>query len=156
MKQVGTKEGFIWILVGGFICILSWRIGLGSFREPGAGFVSFAAGICLVAIGLIMTFSKTFSKRPSGGDPGVDRSLLALPRFRLVYTVLLLVGYGLALPRLGYLVTTFLMMFGLFYDRGINRFLPSVLGSLLTVVSTFLIFETWLRVQLPRGVFPWW
>jgi hypothetical protein len=70
--------------------------------------------------------------------------------------VMVLVGYGLALDLLGYLITTFLVMFALFYDRGTNRLLPSVLASLLTVVSTYLIFGTWLRIQLPRGIFPWW
>jgi putative tricarboxylic transport membrane protein len=150
------KEGIIWMIIGGAICFLSWRIRLGSFREPGAGFVAFASGVCLVVIGLIMTLSKTFSKVSSDSDQSVDRPFLKLPKFPLVYTVVVLVGYGLVLDLLGYLMTTFLVMFALFYDRGTNRFLPSALASLLTVVSTYLIFETWLRVQLPRGIFPWW
>jgi len=150
------KEGIIWIIIGGAICFLSWRIRLGSFREPGAGFVAFASGVCLFVIGLIMILSKTFSKVSSDSDRSVDRPFLNLPKFPLVYTVMVLVGYGLVLALLGYLLTTFLAMFALFYDRGTNRFLPSALASLLTVVSTYLIFETWLRVQLPRGIFPWW
>ena len=156
MKGTGTKEGFVWIVVGVAICILSWRIDLGSFREPGAGFVAFVAGVALVMIGLIMTLSKTFSRRSSNTDQGARRPSPRLPKFPLVYTVALLVGYGLVLDLLGYLTTTFLVMLGLFYNRGTNRLLPSVLASFLTVVSTYLIFETWLRVQLPRGIFPWW
>jgi len=148
------KEGIIWIIIGGAICFLSWRIRLGSFREPGAGFVAFASGICLVMIGVIMTLSRTFTKVSS--DNGLDRPFLKLPKFPLVYTVVVLVGYGLVLDLLGYLLTTFLVMFALFYDRGTNRLLPSALASLLTVASTYLIFETWLRCQLPRGIFPWW
>ena len=156
MKRDGTKEGMIWIVIGGAICFLSGRIGLGSFHEPGPGFVAFASGLSLVVIGLIMTLSKKFSKPASESDPSADRTFLRLPKFSLLYTVLVLVGYGLVLDRLGYLITTFLVMFALFYDRAANRFFPSVLASLLTVVSTYLIFETWLRVQLPRGIFPWW
>ena len=156
MKRVETKEGIIWIVIGGSICFLSGRIGLGSFHEPGPGFVAFASGVCLVVIGVIMTLSRTFSKVSSDSDHGVDRPFLKLPKFPLVYTVVVLVGYGLVLNLLGYLITTFLVMFALFYDRGTNHFLPSALASLLTVVSTYLIFETWLRVQLPRGIFPWW
>ena len=150
------KESIIWIIVGGAICFLSWRIRLGSFREPGAGFVAFASGLSLVVIGVIMTLSKKFSKPASISDHSADRPFLRLPKFPLVYTVFVLVGYGLVLDLLGYLITTFLVMFALFYDRAANRFLPSVLASLLTVISTYLIFETWLRVQLPRGIFPWW
>jgi putative tricarboxylic transport membrane protein len=156
MEWVVMKEGIIWIVIGGSICFLSGRIGLGSFHEPGPGFVPFASGLSLVVIGLIMTLSKKFSNPASDGDHGASRPFLRLPKFSLVYTVLVLVGYGLVLDLLGYLITTFLVMFALFYDRAANRFLPSVLASLLTVVSTYLIFETWLRVQLPRGIFPWW
>jgi putative tricarboxylic transport membrane protein len=152
MTRVGTKEGVIWVIIGGFICLLSWRIDLGSFNEPGPGFVAFASGLSLIIIGSVMALSKTFAKR----SPGAGRPRWALPKFRLFYTLLLLVGYGLVLQCLGYIVTTFLVLFGLFYDRGINRFLPSFLGSLLTVVITYLVFETWLRVQLPRGILPWW
>jgi len=156
MKQVGTKEGWVWIIIGGAICFLSWRIRLGSFREPGAGFVAFASGIALIVIGTIMALSKTFSKLSSDSDHGKDRPFFKPPKLPVVYTVLVLVGYGLVMDLLGYLMTTFLAMFALFYDRGTNRFLPSALASLLTVVSTYLIFETWLRCQLPRGIFPWW
>jgi len=156
MKQVGTKEGIVWIIIGGGVCFLSWRIRLGSFNEPGAGFVAFASGVSLVAIGMIMTLSKTFSKLSSDTSHSANRPFFKLPKFPLVYTVGILVGYGLVLNLLGYLITTFLLMFALFYGRGTHRFFPGVLASLLTVVSTYLIFDTWLRVQLPRGILPWW
>ncbi len=156
MKQIRTQEGFIWIAIGAGICYLGWRIHLGSFHEPGPGFVAFASGMALVAIGVIMTLSKTLSKASSDSGRSANRPFLNLPKFPLVYTVGVLVGYGLVLNLLGYLITTFLLMFALFNDRGTRRFLPSILASLLTVVLTYLIFETWLRVQLPRGIFPWW
>lgn len=156
MKRVGIKEGILWFVVGGLICFLGHRIGLGSFREPGPGFVPFGSGLSLVAIGLIMTLSGKFPKPATEKDHVAGRSLLRLPKFSSLYAVLVLVGYGLVLDRLGYLITTFLLMFALFYDRAANRFLSSLLASLLTVVTTYLIFVTWLRVQLPRGIFPWW
>ena len=156
MKKVGSTEGVIWIIIGGAICFLSWRIRLGSFNEPGAGFVAFASGVSLVVIGMIMTLSKTFSKRSSDRGNSADRPFLRLPRFSLIYTTGVLVGYSLILNLLGYLITTFLLMFALFYDRARNRFIPSIAGSVLTVGLTYLIFEVWLRVQLPRGIFPWW
>jgi putative tricarboxylic transport membrane protein len=156
MRRVRSKEGIIWIIVGGIICFLSDRIGVGAFREPGPGFVPFASGLSLLVIGGIMTFSKTFSETASEVGHREDRPFLRLPKFSLVHTVLALVGYGLVLDLLGYLISTFLLMFALFYDRASNRFLPSVWASLLTVMSTYLIFETWLHVQLPRGILPWW
>ncbi len=156
MKQIGKQEGWVWLVVGGAICLLSWRVDLGSFREPGAGFVSFFAGLSLVAIGVIMTLSKTFSTVSSNTDQAPRGRFFHRKRFRLAYTLAFIVAYGLVLDGLGYVVTTFLVMLGLFYDRGTNRLVPSALASLLTVISTYLIFQTWLHCQLPRGVFPWW
>jgi hypothetical protein len=155
MRQTGAKEGIVWMAVGVAICILSGRIGLGSFREPGAGFVAFISGVSLVVIGTIMSLSKGFSK-PSSETPLASHPPPKLRNARLAYTLVLLVAYGLILNALGYIVTTFLVLFGLFYDRGANRLLPSALGSIFTVGLTYLIFETWLHVQLPRGILPWW
>ncbi len=162
MKKRGTKEGIVWIIAGGVICYLSWRVHLGSFREPGAGFVAFVAGIALVIVGLLMSLSISFGKQPPlSGQPSQTpqnggRAFLHLPKAPLLYTVAALVGYGLVINVLGYLITTFLVMFALFYDRGTNRLIPSALSSLVTVAATYLIFETWLRCQLPRGILPWW
>jgi hypothetical protein len=162
MKKKGTKEGLIWIFAGCLICFLSWRIHLGSFREPGAGFVAFAAGIALVIVGVLMSLSVSFgnrapeSKQPSSAPQEAGAAFLRLPKLPVLYTVAALLGYGLVVNALGYLITTFLVMFALFYDRGTNRLIPSALSSLLTVVMTYLIFETWLRCQLPRGILPWW
>jgi putative tricarboxylic transport membrane protein len=155
MKQTGAKEGIVWMVVGVVICILSWRIDLGSFREPGAGFVAFISGVSLVVIGAIMSLSKGFS-RPGSKTPPASQPPLKLRKARLAYTLALLVAYSLVLNALGYIVTSIVVLFGLFYDRGTNRFLPSALGSVLTVVLTYLIFDTWLQVQLPRGILPWW
>ena len=152
MRWAGTKEGLIWIIIGGAIGILSWRISLGSFREPGAGFVAFASGLSLVLIGVIMTLSKTFPKLSSGAGRSV---FVELHNVRLLYALGLLVGYGLVLETVGYIVATFLLMLGLFHDRGTNRLFPSILASAVTVGLTYLIFVAWLRVQLPRGILPW-
>jgi putative tricarboxylic transport membrane protein len=156
VNKVGAREGIVWAVIGGLICLLSWRIDLGNFHEPGPGFVAFAAGVSLVIIGAVMIFSWFAARRSIEGRSGSDPRRWWSFGFRPAHAILLLIGYGLVLQTLGYLVTTFLAMLGLFYDRGSNRFFPSVLASLLTVVSTYLIFETWLRVQLPRGIFPWW
>jgi len=156
MKEIGRAEGISWVVLGAFFCVLSWRISIGSFREPGPGFISLASGLSLIIIGLIMMLLRTFSRSSPVVDEHRSRSILRLPRARLMYTVILLVGYALFLDLLGYLVATFLVMVGLFFDRGANRLLPSILASLVTVGVTYLLFEIWLRCQLPRGIFPWW
>jgi putative tricarboxylic transport membrane protein len=154
-KQIRKFEGFLWVGVGVVICLLSWQSQLGSFREPGPGFIGFFAGSFITCIGFVMLFSSFFSKasRLSHADSDSAFSLSAWPRF--IYTVGLLLAYSLLLNPLGYIVTTFLVMWGLFYDREKGRLISGLVASFITVGVTYLIFEVWLHCQFPTGVLPW-
>ena len=156
--QIRKHEAIFWIALGIFICFLGWRIKIGDFHGPGPGFFALVAGLALMLIGTFMLLSKTVSKA-KGGTDAVTHHIKTPGHFlkrRLVPTMALLVGYTAFLNLLGYLLCTFLVMWGLFYDWGKNRLLNAFLASLAATGVTYLIFETWLRTQLPRGIFPWW
>ena len=51
-------EGLFWIGIGLLICYLSWRAHLGSFQEPGPGFVPFVVGLFISTVSLIMLLSR--------------------------------------------------------------------------------------------------
>lgn len=154
--QLGRKvEGFPWIALGTAISVLSWQSQLGSLREPGPGFIGFIAGLFVAVIGLIMVLTVFTSRGSLRGGAGTDITFPIAARPRLLYTVVLLIGYGLLLNTLGYIVTTFLVMWGLFYERGKGRLISSCFASVVTAVITYLVFDVWLRCQFPRGIFPW-
>ena len=158
-KQTRKIEGFFWLGIGIIICALGWKVDLGSFREPGSGFVAFITGLFLSVIGLLMAFPEIYPKVSRDAGPVSGPAFHGAPVFLIFYTVGVLLGYGLFLETLGYNVTTLLAMwalFYLFYERGKYRVALSFLASLTTTGITYLIFETWLRSQLPRGIFPWW
>ncbi len=151
-------EAIVWIALGTVFSFLGWRIKIGNFHGPGPGFFALIAGLALIVIGLLMLLSKAASKKSINVLPDAhDISLLhGLFKWRLVATMVLLVAYAAFLNGLGYIISTFLVMWGLFYDWGRNRLVNGFLASLATTGVTYLIFETWLRTQLPRGIFPWW
>lgn len=154
-RRVAKTEGFVWIAIGLVVSFLSWRTEVGSFHEPGPGFIGFMVGLFLVGVGLAMV-APTFVSRISSSYGPSSHAAFRIPSWpRLAYTIGLLVGYGLLLDKLGYIVTTFLVMWGLFYGRGKGRWYTSCLASLLCVAVTYLLFEMWLHCQLPRGIFPW-
>jgi len=156
IKQIRKVEGFFWIGIGVLICLLAWKSKLGSFREPGPGFVALISGLFVSIVGLVMGLPEFFPKISlrNGTDFNQTFSIASWPR--LIYTMVLLLSYGLLLNTLGYLLTTFLVMWGLFYDREKSRLVSSCLASLASVGVTYLVFEVWLRCQFPRGFFPWW
>jgi putative tricarboxylic transport membrane protein len=150
-------EGPVWLLFGVIVTAWSYRTGLGTFKEPGVGFVAFASGLFIMAIGALVTVFrrpqaqqiKTVSERTR--QPFVESAL-----FKLTYTLALLVFYALFLDILGYIVTTGVVLFGLFFDPARRRWVQPFLAALLSVAVTYLVFEVWLKSQLPRGIFPWW
>jgi hypothetical protein len=159
VKQSGKGEGFFWIGIGVIICILARKVDLGFLREPGSGFIAFIVGLSLSVLGLVMVLSRIYSKVPMGAGPVAIQAFRGVPVLLLLFTISVLLAYGFFLETLGYNVTTFLLMwtlFYLFYEKGKSRLGLSLLVSLATTAVTYLVFEVWLRSQLPRGIFPWW
>jgi uncharacterized membrane protein YjjB (DUF3815 family) len=70
--------------------------------------------------------------------------------------MMFLIGYAILMDPLGYIVSTFLAMFGLFFDRERKNWLWSLFFSVTASLVSYLVFEVWLRCQLPRGILPWW
>jgi len=154
-KRIRKAEGFVWIGMGIVVCLISWECQLGSFHEPGSGFLGFIAGLFVSVVGLIMLLPHFLSKisHPIGSSSG---SYFRIPSWpRLACTTALLLAYGLLLEPLGYVVTTFLVMWGLFYDPYRRNWVSSCFASIVSVGVTYLVFELWLRCQFPRGIFPW-
>lgn len=149
-------EGFFWIGIGASLSLLAWKARLGSFQEPGPGFIAFLSGLFISIIGLVMVLSQALSKISHGHGPNFLISFKSISWFRLGYTMTLLLGYALFLDILGYILTTFLTMWALFYNRGKYAWALSLVPALITVGVTYLVFEVWLRLLLPRGIFPWW
>jgi hypothetical protein len=155
-KKFRKIEGFSWIGLGVVICFLAWRVHLGSFREPGPGFVAFVSGLFISIVGLIMFLSQVLSGISSDDGFDLGLSFRNISWFRLAYTTVLLFGYAVFLNSLGYILTTFLVMWGLLYDRKKNNWALSFLTSAVIIGVSYLVFDVWLRSQLPRGIFPWW
>lgn len=76
--------------------------------------------------------------------------------YRVILGAFLLFGlYTLAMPRLGYLLSTFLFTAALEWwlgHRGLRRLPGLVAVAVGTSVGTYVVFELYLHVLLPRGV----
>ncbi len=154
-KQLRKVEGIFWVGIGVLICVLGWRADLGSFREPGAGFVALFSGLFVAVIGMILTLSEIFSKTDRSAAFDLSSAFKDISWSRLIYTMALLFIYALVLDKLGYILTTFFVMWALFFDWETKRWFPSFITSLVTTGASYLVFEVWLHSQFPRGIFPW-
>jgi len=156
-KQRGMSEGTFWVVIGGIICILAFQHGLGSVRAPGPGFVAFLSGLLIGGVGIVMILSMSISMgRAKETTRGAGLGIPAVSLRRLAFTMMFLVAYAILMNPLGYIVSTFLAMFGLFFDREKKNWFWSFFFSVTTSLASYLVFEVWLHCQLPRGILPWW
>lgn len=147
MKKFDLISSTFWLVVGFLICEESCRIHLGNFRSPGPGFFPFGAGFVLGGLALVMMIKglrKRFGQRKAFWE---ERSRWP----KVAMTLLLIFVYGLLLEPLGFLLTTFFIMGFLLRLIEPQRWRTVLLGAFLSAVGAFLIFQTWLQVELPKG-----
>lgn len=149
---MGKKEiisSIVCMLIAIAVLTASLRLGIGPFHNPGPGFMGFCAGALLAVLSaaLIATVLTEREKTAPLSDLWEDRDW-HIP----LIVVAALILYCLALPGLGYLSATFVLMAALFALNRINVGM-ALCGALLISVSTFILFDSLLKVPLPRGSF---
>jgi len=149
MRNTDRSSGLFWLAVGIGIAISSLKYGLGTLQEPGPGFITFFAGTVLIFLSLFLFFSSFQAKKDQSGF----RSLWAdLNPLKVLYVMVLLVAYTFSVKPIGFLISTFLLLFLLFRVKGTYRLKTVLLMSLLVTMGSYIIFEIWLKAQLPKGI----
>lgn len=144
-------SALFWLTVGLISVYGSIHLGFGTLREPGSGFLSFLAGcfICLMAI--IVYFQPFFS----GERPPVKISALwqGLRWHRPITIAFLTLGYILALERIGFLLSGFLLLFIILKGVENLSWRKAILIPLSTLGVSDLLFHFILKATLPKGIF---
>ena len=149
MRNTDRSSSLFWLVVGIGIAISSLKYGFGTFHEPGPGFITFFAGAILTFLSLALFFS-SFRDRVDRG--GLRNLWVGLEFGKVLYVILLLVAYTLMLKSIGFLISTFVLLFLLFRVKGSYRLRTILLMSFLVTTGSYLIFEIWLKAQLPKGI----
>jgi putative tricarboxylic transport membrane protein len=143
-------SGFFWLAISIFVCVESIQVSLGTFHSPGPGFLPFWAGVVLGTFSIILIVTTFLNKKGKGKLTemwkGVGWKKVILVLFSLFLYILLL-------PRIGYMIATFGLM--IFMSGVIKRskLWIEVVIPLITVLASYFIFNTWLGIQLPKGIF---
>ncbi len=146
--NAGRLSPFFWLLFAVVVSVASYRLGLGSLREPGTGFMPFGAAVLLGLLSLVSSLQGPLRKGGSEKEPALFRGRY-WPKVALAFAALLV--YGQALPYGGFRITTFLLMVFLFGVVEKQRVWKIVVYSLIATAATYYVFSRALNLQFPTG-----
>jgi putative tricarboxylic transport membrane protein len=149
--QKQKLSSLFWLICGVVICFGSFRLNLGSFRNPGPGFLPFICGALLACLSFVYFLQQARSRKDKAKEKPfiVDRKRA----WKAVFTLLAFLGYAIAMEYLGFVVSTIMFLTLLFWLVASQRWYVVILGSILTSVSAYIIFGTLLNSPLPKGIF---
>jgi putative tricarboxylic transport membrane protein len=148
MKKREIASSLGWVIFGLMISIGSISLGLGSFHRPGPGLFHFIIGITIILLSSYQIVLQ-FHKGPDSAKIWPQPDGLK----RIIYTILILIFYAIAIERLGFVICTVIFFALLLKTVGQRRWAYSILSSLTVSVLTYVIFHVWLNVNLPTGLF---
>ena len=151
MKRTKTiiagAAALFWIGAGLLACYGATRLGLGSVTDPGAGFIFFWSGVFLVILSLIVLADSVRSSEQSVRDTG------EMNWIKITLVLLSLVLYAFFLEKLGFVLTTFFLLSFLLSCIEDTNWMRSLGVAGAAAMACYAIFELWLKIRLPKGLF---
>lgn len=153
MKKRDRASSLFWMGFGILFVIGAWQQGLIHKGVPGPGFLPFICGIALILLSLMVLFPALVAGKNKNGEGGEPENFFPEEGSgrRMVYTVTALVAYGICLPYLGFLLTTFVFMLFTLRLMEKQKLIRVILLSLSIAIPAYLLFAA-LDVQLPQGM----
>ena len=148
MGKADRISGVVGLLFSVFTSIQSYLLGLGTLHRPGPGFLFFWTSILLGLLSLVVLL-----RARGGKESGESEVIFSRGRLGKIFWVLLAAFlYALLMEMAGFILVT-LMLF--LFLLGIIEKRPwpfSVMVSVAVTALSYLVFEVWLKSQLPRGI----
>ena len=147
MKNRDLISGIFWIGFGAVFVIGGLQQGLVRQGIPGPGSLPFIVGLISIGLSLVVVVQALTKESIPLKKFFPEKSSLR----KLILALVSIVGYGLLLKSLGFMLTTFLFLVCVLALVGREKWVTALSFSLLTAVLSYLLF-TALQVELPRGI----
>jgi hypothetical protein len=142
-------HGLFWLCIGIITTFSSTHYSLGSFSDPGPGALPFILGLVFILLALITLVKSVRVRAPR--DP--TSAFTIGTGWRTVAAVIVtLVVSAIVFESLGFLITVFLLVTVSMLLMEPRRWMLAVFMGLASSLGSYVIFDIWLKVQLPRGI----
>ncbi|MFB3887339.1 MAG: tripartite tricarboxylate transporter TctB family protein [Thermodesulfobacteriota bacterium] len=147
MKRLNQATALLLIGFSALIIVSSLKLGVGDFRAPGPGFMGFLASILLVVLSFIILIQE--SKKGGEEKEAFRWDNLYKPLIIIVALSL----YALILDTLGFLLSSFLLVWVMLLISSPKRWFYHMVVAILIVNVSYLVLSKLLRVPFPVGIF---
>jgi len=149
MIRADRVSGIFWLCFAVLVIIQSYHLGLGTLHKPGPGFLFFWVNIVLAVLSLIVIIQAWVSKKEEGPQPSIFGTQNVS---KIIFVMVSLFLYALLMEIIGFIPITLLLFIYLLGIIEKKRWFYTIFVSVLVTVISYLIFETWLQSQLPKGL----
>ena len=149
MGRADRIGGMFWLCFAVLFIIQSYHLGLGTLHKPGPGFLFFWVNIVLGIMSLVVLIRAWVGKKGEGPQSAIFGTQNVS---KIIFVLISLFLYVLLMETVGFIPVTF---FFFIYLLGIiekKKWYYTLLVSIVVTVISYLIFETWLQSQLPKGL----
>jgi hypothetical protein len=140
------------LVLGLWVTASAWSLGFGRWEEPGTGFMGVLSGVILSLLSLLW-LGISLARRMHGASTHKGFFPEKDSLRNVIGVFLPLCCFTLAFERLGFLICSFCFLAYLFKEDS-RGWWPAVRLSLIVSIMTFIIFQVWLQIQFPEGLFP--
>lgn len=151
MDRYDFTSGLFWLGVSVFALIQAVHLGVGTFLNPGPGFVLFWSSLIFGTLSIVLVIKAILSR---GGKRKLADSWRGLKWGHVLITIIALFVYASFLTRIGFLLMTFGFMV-LLYGLGKTKLWITVSGAFATIMVAYIVFHYALQIQFPKGILGW-
>jgi hypothetical protein len=150
MKNLDRICAIFCFFLGLVVLVVGLHLRLQMNLEVGPGFLPFVVGGILAFLSIILLVQSIMKE----GISAPKESFWVNPYgWKLVLlTLFVIVSYPLILNHVGFPLSSFLLIFSLFVVTAHLKWWVAGVWGAFTAVVVYLIFEVWLKANMPRGV----
>lgn len=152
MKKFDRASSIFWLILSVAICIHSYKLGLGSFHDPGPGFLFFWSGVVLGVLSMVILIP-TMKGNKEALKETQENIFENVKWMKIVSVLVSLVIYGLILEWLGFLISTVFFIAFLLGSIESKKWYIIVFVSIVSAFLSYALFELFLQARLPKGIF---
>jgi cellulose synthase/poly-beta-1,6-N-acetylglucosamine synthase-like glycosyltransferase len=139
----------LFVVFGAFLIFESRKYSMGAIDNPGPGFLPFLLGIAIVLMSIALLI-RVWKKRRTEDRGSSWPERKGLIRISVIFVAILL--FAALLETTGYMINVFALFLILLRPVGKQKWLWTLLISIGATLVSYLLFDRWLMLPLPRGI----